>query len=202
MGTDARRLLRYARASMESLGIDWVNPANVGSRAYVCAYCGEGVASVLAYWSNNQRGKSWICPHCTGPTIVINDDTIIPGPAFGGSVEHVPESVNDLYEEARRCLTVNAFTSSVLASRKLLMNLAVEHGADAGKSFADYVDFLGGAGYVPPNAKVWLDRIRKTGNEATHEIAPKTREDAEQLIGFTEMLLKFMYEFPAKAQPT
>jgi hypothetical protein len=53
-------------------------------------------------------------------------------------------------------------------------------------------------GYVPPNGKEWVDHIREKGNEATHEIQMMTREDAEDLITFLEMLLKFMYEFPAK----
>lgn len=53
-------------------------------------------------------------------------------------------------------------------------------------------------GYVPPNGKEWVDHIREKGNEATHEIQMMTREDAQDLITFLEMLLKFMYEFPVK----
>jgi hypothetical protein len=43
-----------------------------------------------------------------------------------------------------------------------------------------------------------VDHIRTKGNEATHEIVLMTKADAEELIAFTEMLLKFVYEFPAK----
>jgi hypothetical protein len=53
-------------------------------------------------------------------------------------------------------------------------------------------------GYVPPDGKGWVDHIRKKGNEATHEIALMTAADAEELISFVEMLLKFVYEFPAR----
>jgi len=189
---------------MADFGTTWQSLQGVSSYGYVCGYCSERVASSVGYMDNAGKAMIRICPHCTGPTIFLGgpEARVIPGSMFGETVEHVPESVNGLYEEARRALSVDAFTSSVLASRKVLMNLAVEHGADEGKTFAEYIDHLGNAGYVPPNGKVWLDRIRQTGNEATHEIAPKTREDAEQLIAFTEMLLKFMYEFPAKAQPT
>ena len=44
------------------------------------------------------------------------------------------------YREARNGVSVGAHTSSVLACRKLLMNIAVNQGAEAGKSFISYVD--------------------------------------------------------------
>jgi hypothetical protein len=51
---------------------------------------------------------------------------------------------------------------------------------------------------VPPNGKGWVDHIRKKGNEATHEIVLMKKDDALELISFAEMLLKFIYEFPAQ----
>jgi len=85
------------------------------------------------------------------------------------------------------------------------MHLAVAKGAEAGKPFVYYVEFLGNKGYVPPDGKGWVDHIREKGNEANHEIKIMTAKDAESLIQFSEMLLKFIYEFPnrvpAKANP-
>ena len=78
------------------------------------------------------------------------------------------------------------------------MNIAVNEGADPGLSFFKYVDYLATQGYVPPNGRGWVDHIRRKGNEATHEIALMSRDDAEELITFVEMLLKFIYEFPAR----
>ncbi len=78
------------------------------------------------------------------------------------------------------------------------MNVAVKQGALEGKPFIEYVEYLSDKGYVPPNGKHWVDHIRKKGNEATHEIALMKKEDAEDLISFTEMLLKFIFEFPSK----
>lgn len=76
------------------------------------------------------------------------------------------------------------------------MNIGVQQGADEGKSFLYYIDFLAEKGFVPPNGRHWVDHIRKKGNEATHEIALMTASDASELITFSEMLLKFIYEFP------
>lgn len=78
------------------------------------------------------------------------------------------------------------------------MNIGVAQGADAGKPFIFYVEYLAANGYVPPNGKGWVDHIRKKGNEATHEIVLMSDSDAKDLIAFAEMLLKFIYEFPSR----
>jgi hypothetical protein len=74
--------------------------------------------------------------------------------------------------------------------------IAVAEGAKEGATFLQYVEYLAKKGYVPPKGTVWVDHIRKIGNEATHEIVLMTKYDAEDLISFVEMLLKFIYEFP------
>lgn len=74
------------------------------------------------------------------------------------------------------------------------MNVAVNVGAKAGESFIVYVQFLSDKGYIPPNGKHWVDHIRTKSNEANHEMS---REEAERLITFVEMMLKFIYELPS-----
>lgn len=101
-----------------------------------------------------------------------------------------------LYEEARGCATANHHTAAVMLCRKILMHTAVTQRAKAGLPFIDYVNFLVDAGYVPPNGKHWVDHIRKKGNEANHEIVIMQQQEAKDLIIFTEMLLRFIYEFP------
>jgi hypothetical protein len=76
------------------------------------------------------------------------------------------------------------------------MHIGVDSGAATGLNFLEYVEYLAAKGYVPPNGKTWVDHIRRKGNEANHEIVLMQKEDAEQLIDFVEMLLKFIYEFP------
>jgi hypothetical protein len=54
---------------------------------------------------------------------------------------------------------------------------------------------------VPTNAKVWIQKIKDLGNEANHEIAIRTHDEAERMLKFSEMLLRLVYEFPAHAEP-
>jgi hypothetical protein len=106
-----------------------------------------------------------------------------------------------MYEEARNCTSANAYTAAVLVCRKILLHLAVAEGAEPNMSFKEYVNYLEANNYLPPRGKVWVDHVRDKGNEANHEIVEMKKEDAELLITFVEMLLKFIYEFPAKVAP-
>ena len=62
--------------------------------------------------------------------------------APGNSVEHLPVDIEALYTEARNCVAASCYTAAVLICRKLLMNMAVSQGADAGDTFVQYVEYL------------------------------------------------------------
>ena len=79
------------------------------------------------------------------------------------------------------------------------MHIAAERGAGEGKNFKQYVDWLVSNHYVPPGGEGWADHIREKGNEANHEIELIDQHAAEQVLSFTEFLLKFVYELPARA---
>jgi hypothetical protein len=180
----------------------WKNAGTIKSNSFTCGFCGNLIASSLGY--DNSGAKSWliyICSHCRKPTF-FEGDRQLPGVATGNSVGHLPVDIESLYTEARNSVAASCYTSAVLVCRKLLMNIAVAQGAGPGESFVKYVEYLADKGYVPPNGQGWIDHIRKKGNEANHEIVLMSKTDADDLILFIEMLLKFMYEFPNKIPAT
>ncbi|SDI57287.1 DUF4145 domain-containing protein [Desulfosporosinus hippei] len=186
---------------MNKLYATWDKPNVLFSRTFNCGYCGNSIASNMGYnakssTSYNNNGYIYICHHCNNPTYFHNNIQF-PGAIYGESVTDVPELESNLYNEARSCISCNAYTAAVLCCRKLLMNIAVSRGAKEGLKFIQYVEYLAQGGFIPPDAKEWVDHIRKKGNEATHEIAIMTKQDAEDLIDFVEMLLKIIYTFPA-----
>jgi hypothetical protein len=140
----------------------------------------------------------YICSNCKNPTY-FDLSLQVPGVAFGNKVEYLPSDVEKLYNEARFCMSVNAFTASILVCRKILLHLAVSKKGSQDLTFEKAVEYLASIGYVPPEGKGWVDQIRKKSNEANHEIKLMTQKDAEELVSFLEMLLKFMYEFPSRA---
>jgi hypothetical protein len=179
----------------------WYNLGNLNNKRFTCGYCGEQVSSEKAYYTHNPSyGKIYICHACNRPTYFNVDGNQTPGALLGGKIDHLPEDIEKLYGEIRRSTATASYTAAVLASRKLLMHIAVESGAETGKLFVDYVNYLVDNGYTPPNSQTWIDKIRTAGNEANHEIVIMGEQDAKDIIKLIEMLLKFNYEFPAEAE--
>ena len=175
----------------------WQNAMGLSPRVYVCGYCDTKVGPDRGFTTTNGLSLIYVCSSCARPTY-FEDQRQWPGVSFGENVEHLPSDVAGLYTEARQCMSVSSYTSAVLTCRKLLMHIAVTQGAPEGKSFLEYVEFLASKGYLPPNGKGWVEVIRIRGNEANHEIKIMAQKEAEELITFLEMLLKFIYEFPLK----
>ncbi|MCX8804690.1 DUF4145 domain-containing protein [Vibrio parahaemolyticus] len=184
--------------------MNWSKVQSIANKSYRCGYCNDQISSNRGYklgelrdGSGVQRGGLYICTRCQGPTFFNQNGVRSPAVSFGNTVRHVPKQLNALYEEARRCTSQGCYTAAVLLCRKALMNIAVEQGAKENLKFIEYVNYLSESGYTPPNGRHWVDHIRKKGNEATHEISLMEEGDAKDLICFLEMLLKFIYEFPA-----
>jgi len=181
----------------------WGNAVTVEGYSYQCGYCDKEVAPNKGYYCKEgnvyKRAVIGICPNCNLPTVLdASGEMQAPSPRKGKNVDHLPTEIDKLYQEIRGCYSQNAYTASVLLARKILMNVSVYLGADEDKRFQYYVDYLDTEGYIPRNSKGWVDIIRKKGNEATHELPDINKKDAEDVLAFTEMLLKIIYEFPAR----
>ncbi len=188
------------------VNINWQNLQNIESKKYICGYCGNAVASAQGWLSkmhNPDTGQSgngptiYICHHCDRPTFFDTGESQYPGAPFGSPIAHITSTeVAELYTESIDCMKVNAYTASVICSRKILMYIAVNKGAEENLKFEEYIDFLDNKGYVPPDGKEWVERIKDKGDEPNYQIRMMNREDTEILITFVGMLLKFIYEFP------
>ena len=186
--------------------LPWKHAETLPPKKYVCGCCGAHTGPNMGYYpegyrsdqkSNLQSRMLYICTNCGSPTFFLGEKQT-PGTTFGKQLQHHPPTVAEAYEEARLCMSVSAYTAVTLLCRKLLMNVAVAEGADPGKHFVVYVDYLEANSYVPPKGKPWVDRIRDLGNTATHEIRLPSQHDAEQALTFVEMLLSFVYEMPGR----
>ncbi len=119
---------------------------NINSKSFKCGYCGQSLASNKGYFASQPNGLQefiYICHYCDNPTFFSYKLQQYPGPQYGSSVIDIPsQEVKGIYDEARNCMSVNSYTAAVLCCRKLLMSIGVSKGAEAGLSFARYVDFL------------------------------------------------------------
>jgi hypothetical protein len=181
------------------MALNWASIANIVQKAYVCGFCNKTVGTNQGYYANlvPLHFRIYICSFCEKPTF-FEGEVQTPGVAYGNEVDKLPDDVGKLYREARNCIAVAAYTASVLSCRKILMHVAVEKGAGKNESFLAYIEYFVAKHYVPPGGEGWVDHIRKKGNEANHEIKTMSKTDAEELLTLLEMLLKLVYEFPAR----
>lgn len=162
---------------------------------YVCGHCDTSTSGRIVSEYNGSPVVKWlICTSCSKGSVWDNQSGQIPGSKAGSILTGLPPKVNDAYEEARRCLSVNAYTACELICRNILMHIAVDKGELKGKSFEQYLNFLESTGYITPPIKPWADQIRQNGNSAAHELEKTSKERAEDTLIFTMQLLRIIYE--------
>jgi hypothetical protein len=166
-----------------------------------CPHCGERVnAAVIATVHHETPVVRWLRCQACNKGIVENSGQMAPHPLPGQDVDGLPADVEAAYAEARQTAGVGAFTSCELMCRKILMHVAVDKGADEGKTFVSYIDYLKTTGYITPPMVPWIDLIRNHGNKSTHRLNPATAERATNTLMFTTQLLRLVYEMDHRAQ--
>lgn len=161
----------------------WAQPHPIREEEYTCGYCMRDVAPNQGYQTNVSNNFVAICPGCNRPSF-LSSGKATPSVAFGAVVQNVPADANAIY--------------NALGLRTLLAHIAVERSAKHGLKFHEYMQYLVDKHYVPTGREGWVDTLRERGNEAAHDLDIMNESEAKQLISFAEMILKVMYEFPAR----
>jgi hypothetical protein len=191
--------------------LEWHNTSEIQGRSYICGYCGSQVGPDRGFEASYRAphaSATWlnvyihICSYCARPTFFDPDRVQWPGVPAGARVEALPPGVERLYEEARRCMSVSAYTAAVMSCRTLLMHIAHDRGSGEKANFYQYVDWLAEEHYVPRGGEAWVHAIRDKGNEANHEIPPVDEHAAMQVLSFTTLLLRNVYEAEAQLKAT
>jgi len=175
----------------------------------ICGHCGHNVA--MQMFSSTTYGKhipgtgtkiefeykiGW-CSLCGKPSLYdVNAKKWLPQSKPYDDVKFLPPDIQSLYDELRNAYAANAFSCSIMASRKLIMHIAVNLGAAPGDNFKNYVNFLDKNNYTPKNASGWIDKIRDAGNEQNHELIIASKDDTDRILKFVQALLKIVYELP------
>ncbi|MFA5866355.1 MAG: DUF4145 domain-containing protein [Actinomycetota bacterium] len=165
--------------------------------SYTCSFCNNRVSGAVVAADIVAGGPTikWLwCTECGNPSVLALDQAIYPGVLFGPQIEGLPSETDAAYGEARRCMSVNAFTAAELICRKILMHVAVEKGAKEGDTFINYISHLEKEGYVTPPMKKWVTLIKDHGNDATHVLEAPNGDHAESTVMFTAELLRLVYE--------
>lgn len=182
------------------------------SRAWevrTCPHCGAAQMLVIAIAVEQQNtptpdlvddGPRWyLCSACRKPSVLV-DGVIEPSSRPLRTPKGLPTTDRTIWEEARSCLGVHAYSATVMLCRKLLLHVAVEKGLppknrqNRAPSYMDAVKHLESSGVITADMREWVDQIKDIGNDANHELTPITMGHADDVATFTEQLLVLAYE--------
>ena len=189
---------------MENFGnATWIDAKKVKSNTFICWNCGKEIASEIGYEARYQgvgggiytKPLIYICHNCFAPNIRNTGNEMMLKPLPGKEIKKLPDNIKCVYNEARACMSVSAYTAAVMLFRKILMNISVEEGAEEGKDFTSYLGYLCKEGFVPRRQTKQAEQVKNLGNDANHKIECRTKEEAEILFKFVEQFLITNYEF-------
>jgi hypothetical protein len=168
-----------------------------------------------------------VCKHCEGPVIAIymhyeratpehrspsdcpSDPTrwgytlgpVFPAPKPNRVPDHLPEGLPHVFQQAANGLRRGDWDASGAMSRKTVDVATKDLMKDVAKQIRDLaprIDALANAGRLTEDLRKWAHHVRLGGNDATHDEDPFTKEEAEELLDFTELFLIYVYTLPGK----
>lgn len=110
----------------------------------------------------------------------------------------VPKPLRLDHEEARRCFRAKCYTASAIMARRIVQGICTQQGYTQRNLF-DALKAMRDAGVINDRLYEWADAARDVGNQGAHEYeAPVSRQDASEVLNFTEALLDYLYVFQAR----
>ncbi|PKB64111.1 MAG: hypothetical protein BZY80_03825 [SAR202 cluster bacterium Io17-Chloro-G2] len=111
----------------------------------------------------------------------------------------IPDEVALAFAEAVSALHAHYPRASAVMARRTLEAVTVEQGETTGV-LATRLRKLAESNLLEPTLADWATEVRLVGNIGGHfdPISDVSTEDAQQLISFTRVLLRYLYELPAE----
>lgn len=107
----------------------------------------------------------------------------------------VPERIGKFFIEAQENLVGGKFETCILLCGKVL-DIATK-GMDQAWSLEKRLKKLATDGKITADMADWAEEIRLDRNEAAHADEDFDKDDASEIIGFTEAFLNYVYTLPA-----
>lgn len=169
----------------------------------------------VVYWENDtdQIDTVWLrCVSCGSGAVAWGEPNgghweVHPAAPIHQTPKHLPDEIEQAWEEAMQCFTASAFTASAMMCRKIIFHIAVDKGLEPennkgrAPNFQDCVKHLVKAGLITDKQEEdWVDSIRVLGNTATHKLDSVSQIPADRALKFTKALLEIIYTHPAEAK--
>jgi len=123
---------------------------------------------------------------------------IFPKPVTLSAPDHTPHRAAMAFVEAKDNLGRGRFDTSVMLCRKVL-DIATREllGNDSkDEKLVKRISMLHGKGLITDQMKEWAHIVRIDSNGAVHSDEEFSKEDAQEMIGFTEVFLLYAFTLP------
>jgi len=179
---------------------------NPQHRDYLCGTCGSNTSGrVLCDVTRLSDGAKvqWCLCACDRmePSVFVHKDgvdlTQQPMPRTFHPDANWPPDLAKLYDEAALSFSAGAHTGAAMLCRKILMATACHEGDDDDKKFVQYVDYITNSVLTFPKAKTAIGRLKDIGNEANHNLAFVSADDAKRAMQIVTYMLNTIYSLPA-----
>lgn len=123
---------------------------------------------------------------------------IFPKPVTLNAPEHTPQRAAMAFVEAKDNLGRGRFDTSVMLCRKVL-DIATREllGNDSkDEKLVKRISMLHGKGLITDQMKEWAHIVRIDSNGAVHSDEEFSKEDAQEMISFTEVFLLYAFTLP------
>ena len=149
-----------------------------------CGHCERGIVAMV-------RGR----PVSTAEDMYRFGWTTAPDLPDTGAPVHTPGNVGRFFEQGLENLPRN-FDAAGTMFRKALDTALTARFSELEGSLMKRIDKAADNGALTPDMAQWAHRIRHLGNDAAHDEEPFSPEDAQELHGFTDLVLRYLFSLP------
>ena len=150
----------------------------------VCGHCRRG--SVATFYADNDPLRDLRFATLT---------KLLPERPSVAAPRHTPANVAHFYKQGKRNL-LDSFDAAGAMFRKTLDTGLKEKFPNLKGRLAARIKAAGKQGLLTQELADWANKIRLDGNDAAHDQDPFTKEEAETLATFTELILLYLFTLP------
>lgn len=167
-----------------------------------CTTCEWSVIAIYSHIAPGARRKNTpqLCP--SDPEnwgFKLMD--IFPHPPPSRTPDHLPDRLTDIFLQAENALKRGYWDASGAMSRKTLdvaTKLLMKDAERQVGNLGPRIDALAAQGKLTKDLGQWAHHVRLEGNAAAHDEAPFTKDEAEELLDFTELFLTYVFSLPGR----
>lgn len=191
------------RAVLTAFG-DTGKPGGLFSVGFICRSCAEPTVANI----RSRNGHS--------PTAFANNygDVVVPGHANFSLIDYfpqiksfaapekTPERSAKFFVESKDNLQRGNYETSVMLCRKVI-DIATREilGEESKKEqLSQRISMLHAKGLITEQMKNWAHIVRIDSNGAVHSDEEFTKDEAEEILGFTEVFLIYSFSLPAMVE--